>query len=268
MYSTGYNGKMRTLDELLAWSDWTNTDPEFARRLLAITDASIAAGRPLGFGGLHRTRAQQLALFKSRHHVVASGGCCSFDGFRWALNAGAAHAAPPDLSYHEPTTPDGKSMACDFTGDLTFLKEHAPAYGLVEFSGALREPWHAQPVGVPNGRSRYQAATMHPLAVWPLPGKPVAPTPPRPEVQPPSTEETTMIALDWKQNTPDYRAFCWTGVELSWIFNGHADKILRGAGVKRQPVNDDELLSVIQSSFTTTNPPPNLTPAMLAAWSQ
>lgn len=179
-YSTGYNGTVRTLDELLAWSHWRNLDPEMARRVLALLDASIAAGRPLGIGSIFRSFEQQRNLFESRYHVISvwRPGAISWQGKWWAKNAGVAAAAPPGRSYHEATTPDLRALAIDFTGDLKFLAENAAAYGLVEFSNVNNEPWHGQPKELPHARSRYVAATMHPLAVVPLPGVP-APAPVR-----------------------------------------------------------------------------------------
>lgn len=178
-YSTGYNGTTRTLEELQAWSHWQNLDPELARRTLALLDASILAGRPLGIGSIYRSEQQQRDLFLSRYRTVPTWvpGAISWDGKWWVKRAGVAAAAPPGRSYHEGTTPDGKALAIDFTGDLKFLAEHADAYGLVEFSKVNSEPWHGQPKELPHARRRYVAATMHPLKEWSLPfGPRPAPT--------------------------------------------------------------------------------------------
>ena len=171
-YLTGYDGVVRTRAELLAWSHWQNLDAEYQRRALALLDASITAGRPLGIGEIFRTFAQQQSTFLSRHHVVLFGGCCSYNGQRYALNKGVAHAAPPLRSYHEGTTPKGKALAIDFTGDLAFLKANAARYGLIEFSAVNHEPWHAQPAELPQARTRYIPATMDPLKAFLLPGQP------------------------------------------------------------------------------------------------
>ena len=183
-YLTGYNGTVRTRAELLAWSHWQNLDAEYQRRALALLDASLIAGRPLGIGEIFRSFAQQQATFLSRHHEVKIGGCCSYAGKRYALNKGVAHAAPPGRSYHEATTRAQKALAVDFTGDLAFLKANAAKYGLKEFSAVNNEPWHGQPADIPDARSRYVLATMDPLKSPLLPGDPLkapvrvfAPTP-------------------------------------------------------------------------------------------
>jgi Putative peptidoglycan binding domain/D-alanyl-D-alanine carboxypeptidase len=174
-YMTGYNGTVRTKAELLAWSHWQNLDPEYQRRTLALIDASLVAGRPLGIGSIFRTYDAQRALFLSRYHVSPIG-TITWEGKRWAKNSGVAAAAPPGRSYHEATTPDAKALAIDFTGDLTFLALNAARYGLVEFGKVNNEPWHGQPKELPSARSRYVAATMHPLKAFLLPGEP-APAP-------------------------------------------------------------------------------------------
>lgn len=176
-YVTGYNGTVRTREQLLAWSHWQNLDEELQRRVLALLDASIVAGRPVGVGSIFRSFTGQETLFYSRHQEVASGGCCSYNGKRYALRPGMAHAAPPGRSYHEATTSKQKALALDFVGDLRFLKENAAKYGLVEFSNVNNEPWHGQPADVPSSRSRYVLAIHDPLKPFTLPGLPTpAPT--------------------------------------------------------------------------------------------
>lgn len=176
LYMTGYNGTTRDRASLLSWSHWQNMDPELARRVLALLDASIAAGRPLGIGSIFRTYEQQLSLFLSRYHVSAFG-TTTWDGKRWAKNAGVAAAAPPGRSYHEATTGDNKALAIDFTGDLAWLKLNCARFGLLEFSQVNSEPWHGQPTDVPKGRSSYVLLAHHPLKQLALPGIPPKPSP-------------------------------------------------------------------------------------------
>jgi len=177
-FVTGYNGKVRSRDELFQWSQWAMLDPETQRRVLAILDASWDAGSPLGIGEIFRLFKTQESGFISRHHEVSATEkhCCTYNGKFYMLNPRTAHMAPPYKSYHEATTRAGKALAIDFTGGLSFLTANAAKFGLVEFSKINKEPWHAQPVGIPNSRSRYVLATMDPLAAFALPSGP-APAP-------------------------------------------------------------------------------------------
>jgi len=188
MYLTGYNGTTRTAQQLQSWSQWKGLDPEFARRILAIMDASIVAGRPLGVGGTIRTIEGQERLFLSRHYPVAKGGCCSYRGQRFALRPDVAHAAPPGRSYHEPVTAAGKCLAIDWIGNYRFLAENCAAYGLNEFSKINKEPWHSQPSSIPRGRSAYRPARDEPLEQIALPGAP-APAPTRVEAPTPTIRQ-------------------------------------------------------------------------------
>lgn len=172
-YLTGYNGTVRTLEQLNAWSQWQGVDPEMRRRTLKLMDDSKVAGRPVGIGGTIRTIAQQEQLALSRHHVVATGGCCTYQGKRYALDAGEAHAAFPGKSYHEPVTRLAYCLAIDFIGDMTWLNANAPKYGLVTaHDWSTHEPWHGQPAELPHSRSGYVLAQMDPLKPFTLPGTP------------------------------------------------------------------------------------------------
>lgn len=177
VYLTGYSGKTRTAAELAAWSEWQALDPEMQRRVKALMDDAAVAGRPVGIGSIFRSYQQQESLFYSRHTAVSVGGCCSFAGKRWALNKGAAHAAPPGRSYHEGTTPAGKALALDMIGDLKWMAANCAKYGLIEFSLVNKEPWHIQPAELPKARSQYVASQHAPLPAFKLPGTPPPPAP-------------------------------------------------------------------------------------------
>lgn len=184
-YIAGYSGGVKTEEQLLAWSQWQHLDPEMQRRVKALMDASIVAGRPVGIGSIWRSYQGALDLALSRHYLSTSANfCCRWDGKYYKLRDNQAHAAFPGLTYHEDTTPDIKALAIDFVGDLTFLKQNAAAYGLKEFSQVNGEPWHGQPTSVPTSKRYYIAADHHPLPVIQLPGQPapaktrvLAPTP-------------------------------------------------------------------------------------------
>ena len=183
-YPYGYKGGSKTEPDYLTWNVWLNFDPEYRRRVKAAMDHAFDNGHPVGVGGGYRSTIGQLGLFLSRHHAVGSGGCCEYNGVRYALNPGAAHAAPPGRSYHEATTPDGLCLAADMVGagpgNLDWINKRLATFGLKHFGAVNGEPWHWQVVELPNSRQNYDPAKHHPLPVWPLPGDPT----------PPTTEET------------------------------------------------------------------------------
>lgn len=164
-YPQGYNGARKTLDELNQVWGWKMLHPEVQRRLIGLFDYSQAYGTDVGIGGGARSREAQLGVFLQRHVQVTAGGCCLFEGRRYALKAGAAHAAPPDGSYHETGCTDGFAVAADLIGDLGFVKARAAQFGLTEFS-SLKEPWHVQPAEFPRSR-RYYAGEK--LKMWTVP---------------------------------------------------------------------------------------------------
>lgn len=181
-YRVGYSTTRYTLDQLKAWWRFSGLHPEFQRRLICLMDHARVAGVDLGIGGGLRTVAEQLALFDSRHDPVASGGCCSWDGKRWALVTGA-HAAPPGLSYHEPTYPlNGQlwGLAVDVVGwenGWVNAPGRLDLFGLRSFAGTLAEPWHIQPWTneIPTSRANFNP-TMHTLKTFALPSVPSSST--------------------------------------------------------------------------------------------
>ena len=176
-YRTGYGTTRRTLSELRAWSRFAGLHPEVQRRVIALMDAARAHGVDLGIGGAHRTEQEQLSLFLSRHNQVASGGCCGYNGKRYNIVAGMAHAAPPFRSYHEGTiNVNGalRSVALDMVGwENGWMEKNLAAYGMRSFaslSGSMHEPWHIQPslAELPTARSQYDPK-LHTLRTWTLP---------------------------------------------------------------------------------------------------
>lgn len=173
-YRTGYVGQRRTLEELRAWDRFAKLAPEFQRRLVAIMDAARRAGTDLGIGEGYRYEAEQQKVFLERHREVPSGGCCGWNGKRWTLREGMAHAAAPGRSYHEI------GLAVDFVGyENGWLEKNCAAFGMRTFATLVnnREPWHGQPVEISTSRTQYNAATMA-LGVWPLPAIPTPPPSP------------------------------------------------------------------------------------------
>jgi hypothetical protein len=247
-YLFGYSGGRLSLDEMATRQTWALLHPEFRRRLVHLFDLAQASGSDLGIGEGWRSSDVQRRTFLARHAEVRSGGCCSYEGKRWALIPPNAHAAPPGLSFHETAiTPSGNvGMAADLVGDLAFGRAHAAEVGLVEFSQVNREPWHFQPAELPTSRSRYDGRDL--------------------DVLPLGAQEVDMIALDFKPNTPQWVATLWTGETLGWIVNGHADAVLRGANVTRVTVTQDQFLGVINSSATVTDPPTGMPSPLVRAW--
>ena len=170
-YPFGYGAPAAQLSlaELEQRQSWVRLHPEFRRRLVAMFDAARAEGRTLGIGGGWRSSASQEQTFLARHEQVRIGGCCSWQGKRWKLRRGAAHAAPPGRSYHESVPQLGNfAVAADLIGDLPWMNANAARFGFIHFAPPhrLREPWHVQPAELVEARSGYRGEQ---LRVWPLP---------------------------------------------------------------------------------------------------
>jgi len=191
----GASPRRRTRDEVLAAPQFAGVDPEVMRRLFALADMVIDGGSDYGFGGGWRSSAQQRELFLSRHTEVPVGGCCRLDGKRYALKAGAAHAAPPGRSYHEETTAAGRALAVDMVGDHKRANPLAAQFGLVHFADVNGEPWHYQPVEIARARSSYNGPD--PLPVW-------GAIPPPVETFPPSPRSRPMWVICRNRNTAVY----------------------------------------------------------------
>lgn len=178
MYMVGYAGQTMTLAQLHLWNQYVLMEPEFARRVMAMIDASIAEGHPMGIGNTWRSTVAQRNLFLARHHV-SPNGTITFEGQQWALNVGAAPSAPPGQSYHEATAPVEAPKFClaiDFIGDTAWGEANAARFGLVTFGKINGEPWHAQPAEIPHGRSGYNASYEPLGSTSAIP----VPTPPKP----------------------------------------------------------------------------------------
>lgn len=87
------------------------------------------------------------------------------------------------------------------------------------------------------------------------------PTPPPP---PPPTKEVAMIAIDYYG--PSWIAFVTTGTHLSHVKDGHADQVLRAAGVGRVTVTKAQLAGLLRSTTKTSAPPPELADDLKALW--
>lgn len=163
-YRIGYANQRVDLAGLRAWSRFAGVHPEVQKRVIAMMDAARAAGTDLGVGGALRTTAEQEQLFYSRH-TASLTGCCWYKLRRWRLNDGAAHAAPPGKSYHEPVL-DGRCLALDMVGwENGWMERNAARFWLRTFTDVNGERWHIQPNEVPASRTQYSPTT-HVLANW------------------------------------------------------------------------------------------------------
>jgi hypothetical protein len=161
------------MEQLEAKTTIQNAHPEFWRRVKPMLEAG--EGR-LGVGTIWRSSDIQRRVFLERHYVVSSGGCCSYEGGRYQLRKGMAHAAPPGKSFHESTF-HGFAQAMDAVGDLAWMHSVEADYGLKDFRNVGSEPWHVQMVEIPNSVTQWKAAGSPAPVVWKLPGEP-EPTPP------------------------------------------------------------------------------------------
>lgn len=173
-YPWGYSGQQLTLAQMEQHSSWSLIDPEMRRRVVALMDAARGAGVTLGVGGGARTSLEQTTLFLSRYATHTCPSDVVWNGTCWVHVSGAS-AAPPGSSYHEVTTPQGFALAVDMIGDMIWMGVHAVSYGMHDFSDVNNEPWHIQPIEIPNAR-RYHDATRDALIHFSLPGS----TPPAP----------------------------------------------------------------------------------------
>jgi hypothetical protein len=240
----GASPRRRTRAEVLAAPQFAGVDPELMRRLFALADMVIDGGSDYGFGGGWRSSAQQRELFLSRHNEVPVGGCCRLDGKRYALKAGAAHAAPPGRSYHEETTRAGRALAVDMVGDHKRANPLAAQVGLVHFADVNSEPWHYQPVEIARARSSY--AGPDPLPTWPLPGE--TPPPPSP------TEDDDMRLI--QPNDGDPAVFCQAGIDATWV----RDEATRDAWLALGATGPVLVPRTVLSSLVLNGPAPTANP--------
>jgi hypothetical protein len=197
-YPDGYGSPpaQKTIEQVFARSSVVILHPEYSKRLKALM---IASNGKLGIGGGGRTTEQQERVFLQRHYEVASGGCCGYNGKRYAKRAGVAHAAPPGSSFHE-TLVQGKAAAVDAIGDLKWAAANCEQYGLEQATWG-GEVWHFQFTEFPHSVSQWKKSGSPAPTNWKIPGSGTTPPkPPTPTPTPPPT--TDWVAEGAKMPTP------------------------------------------------------------------
>lgn len=166
-YGSGAHGASttrRTRQWIEAQPQFDKVHPVLMDRLFALADAVIAAGSDYGFGGGWRSSLQQRNLFLSRYTKYPNPPGVYWDGSPswpqdkgWYRHTSGAPSAPPGRSYHESTTDDGlgDALAVDMVGDHAKANPLAAKFGLRHFGNINGEPWHYQPVEIPNARRNY-----------------------------------------------------------------------------------------------------------------
>jgi len=271
-YRWGYSTQRLTLAEMETRWTWINVHPEVRRRAVALMDASHAAGRDLGIGEGARNTQAQLAEFLRRHREVSSGGCCRWDGKRWALKPGMAPIAPPGFSNHEDGVYEGDAIAIDFVGwEDHWFDANCEEFGIKNFGGAIgpgvnNEEWHGQPLEFPNSRSGVNAAIAagQTLTAWSLPG--ATPTPP-----PSADQENDMVRIDLNPNTPQWVSMVIGATTITHTVDGHHAAVLARAKVAQEDVSEREVEGILKSLRATNDSPfapgkASANPALHALW--
>lgn len=207
-YLFGYSGRRYTLEQLNTFETWNKVHPEIRRRVIAMVDMARSLGYDLGIGNGWRSETVQRNTFLNRYVVVPCDGSYNvrWEGKCWKLKPGMAPAAPPGNSYHESTDPLGYALAVD-------LLNYQPAIGwavandtqfhLKDFGQINAEPWHYQPIEIPNSRRNYNPS-IHTLKHPPMPSKPFkSPWPPAPLKPGDRGENVKTLQYwlnDWKKN--------------------------------------------------------------------
>lgn len=173
----GASSTRRTREYILAQPKFSKVHPELMKRLFALCDEVIKKGGDYGFGGGWRDSSQQLSLFLSRYDRYVSyhpngfwwdgRPTWNYWGF-WVKKSGVASAAPPGRSYHESTDKDDYALAVDMVGSHNIGNPIAAQFGIKHFANVNNEPWHYQPVEVPNSKSNYKNEQLY---TWLLPGE-------------------------------------------------------------------------------------------------
>ncbi|HWM19033.1 MAG TPA: peptidoglycan-binding protein [Ilumatobacteraceae bacterium] len=138
-------GKSRTLAQIAATQTFIRLHTTMQER---VKEVMVAAGGKVGLGQGFRSFEDQKKLFLA-NYVPDPSGERVWEGKRWR-HARANPASPPGNSMHE------LGLAADLVGDLKWVAANAGRFELKTFASVNDEPWHVQPVELPNGRTEYE----------------------------------------------------------------------------------------------------------------
>jgi hypothetical protein len=138
-------GKPKTLAQIAATQSFVRLHTTMQERVKEII---VASGGRVGLGQGFRSFEDQKKLFLA-NYVPDPNGERLWEGKRWR-HARANPASPPGNSMHE------LGLAADLVGNLKWVDANAGRFELKTFASVNGEPWHVQPVELPNGRTEYE----------------------------------------------------------------------------------------------------------------
>ena len=149
LYCYGYSGdpqgtgQMMSIDQLMTKVTVARMHPEVRRRIFAMMEFAASQGVPLGIGTGWRVQP-----------------------------VGKQGFAAPGNSNHEgfPTDGGADAMAADMVPapSMKWMNANVGRFGLKTFANVNNEPWHVQPIEIPNSRKRRAQPWV--LEPFPLPG--------------------------------------------------------------------------------------------------
>ena len=141
-----WNGTKRvTLEQIIARDTFRRLHVTMQQR---VRDLILGSDGRVGLLEGYRSPEAQERMFRERY-VPDDNGSVTWNGQRWRHVSGAT-AAPPGRSMHE------LGLATDLSGDTRWVVKHCGSFGLKCFADVNDEPWHVQPVELPNGRMAYE----------------------------------------------------------------------------------------------------------------
>jgi hypothetical protein len=148
-------GDRKSLEQVKNMDSFKKMHPTMQDRLLRL----MRENPRIGFGTGYRSYEAQKRMFLDRYRRTNQKTSKYYDGSYWVKVHGA-DAAVPGRSMHMA----GLAADLVLNGQENWLKQNAGRFGLKDFSGVNNEPWHVQPVELPNGFSQYEKEG----AIWGL----------------------------------------------------------------------------------------------------